>query len=148
VPAAGFTLIEIIVVMTILAVAGILIIPAVQPALEATRAEAGARKVATFLDDARRHSVFKRRIVTVRCRPDENQLQREVQGVEPKQNGNSSTFAVPEPLTLAKCQPEAMRYFPQGGAEAMELTLRDPRGRERVIKVGTFTGLARIEDRR
>jgi hypothetical protein len=133
-------------VITILAVAGILIVPAVQPALESTRAEAGVRKVAAFLDDARRISVLDRKIVTLNCAPTENQL--ELQGVDLRKHGIRSPFTVPEPLVLAKCQPATARYFPQGGAEAMELTLRDPRGRERVIKIGTFTGLARIEDRR
>jgi len=135
-------------VITILSVAGILIIPAVQPALEATRVEAGARKTAAFLDDARRISVLARKPVTVRCRPDENQLEPEAQGVDFKKHGIRGPFSIPEPLTLAKCQPEEVRYFPQGGAESLELTLRDPRGRERVIRVGTFTGLARVEDRR
>jgi len=127
-------------VLAVLALASVLVVPAVQPALDAVRAEAGIRRTAAFLDDARRRSVLERKTLTVRCRFRENQLELGRPGGEP------AIFRIPEPLTLAECRPELLRYFPQGAATGMALSLRDPRGRERLISVGSFTGLARVED--
>lgn len=139
VPRAGFTLIEIILVLVILAVAGVMAAPALTPALDAVRAEAAARRTAAFLDDARRRAVLERRVLVVTCRPDEGRL-----GLAGAAAGERA-FPVPEAVTIVSCRPEEMRYFPQGSATGMTLVLRDRRGRERTLAVGTFTGLSRID---
>lgn len=136
---AGFTLIEIILVLVVLAVAGALAVPAIQPAIDAVRAEAGARRVASFLDDARRRAVLGRTELTVSCRQREGELELGAPGAEGK------VFRIPEALTIVSCRPESLRYFPQGAATGMSLALRDRAGRERLVSVGAFTGLARIE---
>lgn len=128
--------------LALLALAGVLIVPTVQPALDAARAEAGARRTAAFLDDARRRSVLERTSLTVRCRLRENLLELEAEGKEPQ------AFRIPEPLALAECRPEQVRYFPQGASTGISLSLSGPRGRERRVSVGAFTGLARLEEGR
>ena len=138
-PAVGFTLIELVIVLVLLAVAGTLAVPALQPALESVRAESAARRTASFLDDARRRSVLERRVLTVRCRPAEARLL--LSGAATA----DVTFRIPEDLALASCVPEELRYYPQGSATGMALLLRDKRGRERRVSVGAFTGLARID---
>lgn len=138
---AGFTLVEIILVLVVLAVAGTLALPAIQTAIDSVRAEAGVRRVASFLDDTRRRAVLERAEKVVRCRQREGDLE-----VGPP-GGAAKPFAIPEPLSLVSCSPETLRYFPQGAASGIALTLRDGTGRERRVSVGAFTGLARIEDR-
>jgi prepilin-type N-terminal cleavage/methylation domain-containing protein len=138
-PEAGFTLIELVLVLVLLAAAGAMAVPAVQPALESVRAEAAARRTASFLDDARRRAVLERRVLVVRCRPDEERL------VLLGAAAGEKVFQVPEGLAIASCRPEELRYFPQGSASGMTLLLRDRRGRERSVSVGTFTGLSRID---
>lgn len=113
--------------------------PALQPALEAARIEAAARRAAAFLDDTRRRSVLDRVALTVRCRPDDRRL--EVQGG----SGGDAAFEIPPEVTRLSCTPEQMRYLPQGSAEGMTLVLRDARGRGRRLTVGAFTGLTRVE---
>ena len=54
-------------------------------------------------------------------------------------------FQVPESVAIVSCLPEEMRYFPQGSSTGMTLLLRDKRGRERTLTVGTFTGLSRVD---
>jgi len=113
--------------------------PAIQPALDSVRAEAAARRTAAFLDDARRRAVLERKVLTVRC------LQGEESLVLVGAASGERTFKVPEAAAIVSCRPEAVRYFPQGSASGMTLLLRDTRGRERHLTVGTFTGLSRID---
>lgn len=135
---AGFTLIEIILVLVVLAIAGVLVYPALQPSLESARAESAARRTAAFLDDVRRRSVLGRAEIEVRCRPREGRLELSGAASGPR------TFQVPEEMSLVSCRPDRLRYFPQGSSTGMALLLRDQRGRERRVAVGAFTGLASI----
>jgi prepilin-type N-terminal cleavage/methylation domain-containing protein len=136
---AGFTLIEIVLVLVVLAVAGVMVAPAIQPALDSVRVEAAVRRTASFLDDARRRSVLERKVLVVECRAGEERL------VLLGSAAGDRAFQVPEAVAIVSCRPEEMRYFPQGSASGMTLTLRDRRGRERSLSVGSFTGLSRID---
>jgi len=135
----GFTLIEIVLVLVLLAIAGVVAAPAIQPALDSVRAEAAVRRTASFLDDARRRAVLERRILVVHCRPDEERLEL-LGGVS-----GERVFPVPAAIAIVSCRPGEMRYFPQGSATGMTLLLRDRGGHERRLSVGTFTGLSRID---
>jgi len=135
----GFTLIELVLVLVLLAVAGVMALPALLPALETVRAEAAIRRTASFLDDARRRAVLERRVLVVNCRPDEERL------VLLGAASGERAFLVPEAVAIVSCRPEQMSYFPQGSATGMTLRLRDRGGRERGLSVGTFTGLSRID---
>jgi prepilin-type N-terminal cleavage/methylation domain-containing protein len=136
--AAGFTLIELVIVLVLLGVGGGIAIPALQPVLESVRAEAAARSTASFLDEARRRAVLERRVIVVRCLPDDGRLT--LFGAA----AGERTFPVPEAVALVSCRPDEVRYFPQGSATGMQLVLRDRRGRERNLAVGAFTGLTRV----
>jgi len=136
---SGFTLIEIVLVLVLLAVAGVMAAPAIRPALDSVRAEAAVRRTASFLDDARRRAVLERRVLVVHCRPGEERL------VLVGAASGERTFQVPPAVAIVSCRPEEMSYFPQGSATGMTLLLRDRGGRERSLGVGTFTGLSRID---
>ena len=139
---AGFTLIEIALVLVLLAVAGVMAAPAIQPALDSVRAEAAFRRTASFLDEARRRAVLERRVLTVRCLPGEGSL------VLVGAASGERTFKVPEAAVIVSCRPEEVRYFPQGSATGTTLLLRDNHGRERRLSVGAFTGLSRVDGAR
>jgi len=136
---AGFTLIEIVLVLVLLAVAGVVVAPAIRPALDSVRAEAAVRRTASFLDDARRRAVLERRVLVVHCKPGEERL------VLLGAASGERAFPVPPAVEIVSCRPEEMRYSPQGSATGMTLVLRDRGGRERSVAVGTFTGLSRID---
>ena len=138
----GFTLIEIVLVLVLLAVAGVIAAPAIQPALDSVRAEAAVRRVSSFLDDARRRAVLERRALVVLCRPAEGLLV--LRGAA----SGERAFPVPPAVAIVSCRPEEVRYFPQGSATGMTLLLRDGGGRERSLSVGSFTGLSRVDDAR
>jgi Tfp pilus assembly protein FimT len=123
----------------ILAVAGALAVPALQPALEAARIESAARRVAAFLDDVRRAAVLERTALVVECRQHEGRL------VLADTTARLRPFPAIAPVELASCSPEELRYLPQGAASGMTVVLRDRGGRSRRVTVGAFTGLARVE---
>lgn len=127
-------------VLVVLALAGVIAYPALQPALESARAEGAARRVAAFLDDVRRRSILGRAVLEVRCDPREGRL--ELLGAQAGGRGHR----LPEGISLVSCRPEQVRYFPQGSSTGLELLLRDRRGRERLVAVGAFTGLASVGD--
>lgn len=137
--AAGFTLIELVLVLVVIAIAGLLATPAIGPALESVRFEAASRRTAAFLDDARRRAVLERQVLVVRCRPSQGVL--ELAGAA----AGEQSFRIPEQAALVSCSPELLRYFPQGSATGMSLLLQDKRGRARRLSVGAFTGLTRVE---
>ena len=124
--------------LVVIAIAGVIAYPALQPALESARAEGAARRTAAFLDDARRRAVLGRAPLEVRCLPREGRLELVGEGAGPRE------FRVPEEVALVACRPERVRYFPQGSSSGLELLLRDRRGRERRVAVGAFTGLAAV----
>jgi len=136
---AGFTFIEIVLVLVLLAAAGVVVAPAIRPALDSVRAEASVRRTASFLDDARRRAVLERRVLVVHCEPGAERL------VLLGAASGERAFPVPPPVEIVSCRPEEMRYFPQGSSTGMILLLRDSGGRERHVAVGTFTGLSRID---
>ena len=136
---AGFTFIEIVLVLVLLAAAGVVVAPAIRPALDSVRAEAAVRRTASFLDDARRRAVLERKVLVVRCKPGEERL------VLLGAASGERAFPVPPAVEIVSCRPEEMRYFPQGSATGMTLLLRDRGGRERSLSVGSFTGLSRID---
>jgi hypothetical protein len=127
-------------VLVVLAVAAAIAYPALQPALESARAEGGARRTAAFLDETRRRAVLGRVALEVRCLPREGRLEVLGGSAEPAE------FRVPGELALVSCRPERVRYFPQGSSSGLELLLRDQRGREKVVAVGAFTGLAVVAE--
>jgi len=131
----GFTLIELVIVLVVLAAASSLAIPAIRPALESVRMEDAVRRTASFLDDVRRRAVLKRTVLVVRCRIHDNQL--DLEGDKP--------FTIPGKVALVKCIPDEVTYYPQGSATGLTLSLRDGGGRERSLTVGAFTGLARVD---
>lgn len=123
----------------VLGIAGVLAAPAIGPALEAVRGEAGARRAASFLDGVRRRSVTGRAVLTVRCDAEGDRL--EVEGGAAPAAG----YRLDGQVDLLECRPVTFRYFPQGYASGAVLLLRDRREREYRLSVGAFTGLARLE---
>ena len=117
---AGFTLIEIVLVLLVLAIAGVMAVPALQPALETVRAEAAARRTAAFLDDARRRAVLERRVLVVPCRPDEGRLV--LRGARRRASGVSRCRTR---WRSSPAGPRRVRYFPQGSSTGLTLLLRD-----------------------
>jgi general secretion pathway protein H len=107
----GLTLIELVVVMAVLAVAAVLVAPAVRRGSEGLRVRAGARQVAALLREARSQAVAHRR-------PTRVALERVKRAVTLAWDGD------PEPMRRVDLS-AGIRLEPAGGADALTFS---PRG--------------------
>jgi general secretion pathway protein H len=109
----GFTLLEALVALAILALAWLLVMPALPAGLFRSELERSARALATELREARGRAVAEQREVAVRLdRPG---------------------------ATVRAVEPGAVRFFPEGGATAATITL-ERGGRTWRIDVDWLTG--------
>ncbi len=141
-PAPGFTLIEILMVLLVMSLAGFLIYPNLRPALTRVRGEAAVRKVASFLDTVRSEAVLRGEPLVLR---------RDIEGrrlvARSVREGEefSASLQLPESAEIVSFQPEEVRYYPQGYSSGLTVKIRDRGQREYRIAVGTFTALARVK---
>jgi general secretion pathway protein H len=110
---AGFTLLEALVALAIVALAWLLVVPALPDGLFRSELERSARALTTELREARARALAERREVVVRLdRPG---------------------------ATVRSVEPGAVRFFPEGGATAAAITL-ERGGRTYRIEVDWLTG--------
>lgn len=139
-PSGGFTLLELVLVLFVFALAGLLVYPDLQPLMQRTSTEADLRRVVSFLDDVRSRAVAGGRILKVVHDDEGHRLVALVRGGE-------ETIVhrrLPENLRLLGMKPEELLYFPQGNASGGVLTFAAEDGDSRSrIEIGSFTGLSR-----
>ena len=136
----GFTLLEMILVLMLISLAGALVYPNLQPHLQRTRREAALRKITATLDDVRRRSVASGKILVLTFDEEGGGLllRREGSGEGPE------ALPVPEGEEIASMIPPLLMYFPQGHSSGAVLKTEGSRGVSYRIEVGSFTGLARV----
>ena len=156
---SGFTLLELVVVVTILGVALALALPALGDGLRRWRLQGAVRDVATILKFARNQSVAGRAPVQVVL-----DRSRNAYWLDGQDNGLQSTldevlergirlYAMPPGIRLgevavAGTDPGADRvgiiFFPRGNSTGAEVEVRDEKGRTYRISVDSMTGHARV----
>jgi len=135
----GFTLLEVLLVLMLISLAGVLVYPNLQPQLQRTRREAALRKMSASLDDLRRRAVVSGEVLVLAYDEDEGLL---LSGKESE--GEPETMEVPEETRILSMEPALLMYFPQGHSSGAVLEVGQSPGRFTRIEVGSFTGLARI----
>lgn len=130
--------------LLVMALATALVLPNLNPALEATRREAALKKTVAALDDLRRRAVTSGRILTVTM--DEEGENRLLVAGEGEEEGTLGDIDIPDGAEVVELVPDVARYFPQGHSSGLVLTVKTGGERLHRIEVGSFTGLARIED--
>ena len=138
----GFTLLELLLVLAVIALAGVIVFPDLNPALRRTRDEAALRRTVTLLDDLRRRAVATGDTLVVTAGREGRSL------LVSSPGGEDQTLEeeLPRGVEVLKFEPRETRYFPQGHASGLTLAVKTGSGREATIEVGSFTGLARIAD--
>jgi len=127
----------------VIALAGAMIFPDLNPALRKTRDEAALRRTVATLDDFRRRAVSRGRTLTVSRGRMVGKLRVRVPG---KDGDEEIEEPLPEGVEAVSLEPEECRYFPQGHSSGLILTVRTESGKLTRIEVGSFTGLARVAD--
>jgi prepilin-type N-terminal cleavage/methylation domain-containing protein len=156
--AAGFTLIELTVVLTIIVIAYLALQPVFTGAIRSARRRATLRRVVGLLTQARSEAVGRGRLVRVVCDAGEGVLWAEVQ-VDPAVDRSefaplrvvgSARVALPERFALTgllvagmdmtKERTAEIYFYPDGRTDGAELSLSDDEGREVTVKVAPTTG--------
>jgi len=157
-PAAGFTLIELVVVMTIIAISYFAVRPVFTGAIRSAERRVVLRQLVGLLTQARTEAVGRGKLVRVVCEPAEGALWAEVQ-VDPTQDRSEFTvlrvegrdgLTLPDDylvtrLLIAGAEVSdlgrsEMYCYPDGSTDGLLLTMEGPTGQEVVIEVLAATG--------
>lgn len=148
-PARGFTLVEILLVLALLALGGAVLLPAAGSILRNSRSGSPEDTVSTVFQQVRREAVLSGREVTLRF---ESDRQRFAWGESAARIGSEGTrlrvdFLRPGPgsavliagrLVETSAVP-ALRFFPDGTCEPVRVQLRMGEGAARVLSIDPWT---------
>jgi len=159
----GFTMVELIVVMMIIAIAFYAVRPGIVRPLQANRERAGLRRVVGALTAARAKAVAEGRLVRVSVAPREGRLWAEMQSdpwrdrnaFEPLSLLGKRETVVPEALAVTSLEigggdewqgdEAAINFYPDGRATSARLVLAGATGKEFVVELLPATGRVRVE---
>jgi general secretion pathway protein H len=141
-PAGGFTLLELLVVLAILALVAVIALPRIGAALPGAELEAGARRIAAGLNEARSLAVARNRAVRFT-----------LDGAEKRftVGGGGPGGALPDKIAItlitgagdvSGAARGAIRFFPDGSSSGGRIELSGSGGR-RSIEVDWLTGRIR-----
>lgn len=131
---AGFSLMELAVVLAILALAAAVVAPSVARTADGVRARAEVGAVAGFLRSARELAVSRREPVEVR-------IEHGRQALVMAGAGPDATVRATQPLALLRVSgAPRVTFFPHGMSSGAHLALTAPGARAYVIAVDALTG--------
>jgi general secretion pathway protein H len=138
--AKGYSLMELVVVLAILAVAAALVAPAVGRTVDDVRARAEVAAVAAFLRTAREQAVTRQQVVEVTLAPDAHALllqrpTRDGQPAAPTRRAFSALLRV-EGSALSP----GVTFLPHGMSSGARFAVEPPGPRAYVVTVDALTG--------
>lgn len=162
-PRRGFTLVELLVVLTILAIAFAAVRPSFTTALRRSAERTALRHAVALLKYARAEAVARACLVRVVCDPRDGALWAEAQ-LDPW--GNRARFGpvsflgrrqvrLPEPLAITELtvggvptpgRPAEIYFYPDGRTDGARLVLERDDGRELVVTLAPATGKVVLGD--
>jgi len=138
--ARGFSLMELVVALAILAIAAAVVAPGVGRTADGVRARAEVGAIAAFLRSAREQAVTRRHAMEVRVDDETNTLVMRDAG-QPGEAGVRATRGVSALLRIA-ADPPAPRvtFFAHGMSTGVRFAISGPGARGYVITVDALTG--------
>ena len=116
----GFTYVELLIVITILAVLAGMAYPRFKRNIEQSQFKALSNKVSLFLDYARNQAVLKSRLIKVLV----NSQDREIEIVDSKAKGTIKKIAIAKIFTVY-CDSQIIVYYPDGSSSNYLITIKD-----------------------
>jgi len=142
----GFSLLEIIVVMVVLALGAVLILPSLNTGLSGLRLDAAARDMVTLMKIARSQAISEQKVfrVMLQINPDQpadsyvyaNEYEEEIKA-----------FPFPAGVRILVTNSEMsgrISFYPNGRSSGLQFTLRNEKGKALLVEVDSVTGFARL----
>jgi general secretion pathway protein H len=136
----GFSLMELIVVLAILAVAAAVVAPSVGRTADGVRARAEVGAVAAFLRSAREQAVARRQALEVRADAATHALVVRPVGAEGEAAVQARRAVSPLLRIAADPPPARVTFFPHGMSSGARFVIAAPGPRAYVITVDALTG--------
>jgi prepilin-type N-terminal cleavage/methylation domain-containing protein len=133
----GYTLIELVVVLAVLAIATAVVGPAVGRTVDGVRARAEVAAFAAFLRGAREQAITRQRAYEVVLEPEPRALQLRRAGTEDEGVQASRTFSAG--LRIEAASPRVI-FWPHGMSSGARFAIEAPGARRYVITVDALTG--------
>jgi len=162
--ASGFTLIELMVVMMIIAIAAFALRPSFGQAIQGARERNTLRQLVGFFQSARTQSVAKGKLLRVSFEPSEATFYAEIQ-TDPSEDPTlfdpiallgRSKVLLPAEVGLARLEiggrelspgePADIYFYPDGRTDGVGLVLSGAYGKDTLIEVSSATGKVRLSD--
>lgn len=148
---AGVTLLELLIVVTLMALLAGLSFPAASSGLDAMRLRSAGSRVVNFLDTAVNRAERLQQVVEIRISPAENALSARTADLSFDRSmviPDSIRIASVEPALIGSADPNEIRRFlvyPGGTVPRIMVDLVSPDGRKRRVTVDPLTGMPRLE---
>ena len=142
--ARGFSLMELVVVLAILAIAAAVVAPGVGRTADGVRARAEVGAIAAFLRSAREQAVSRHQTLEVRVDRESHTLVMRRAG-QAGEAGVRATRAVSPLLRIAPGPPPHVTFLPHGMSTGARFAIATPGPRTYVITVDALTGRVSTE---
>lgn len=147
--AGGFSLLEVMIVVLLLAVASAVVYPSMSAGLRGLRLESTARQIVTLMKSARSRAVQQQKLYRVGFHREKN-----VYILANEYGETIREFALAKELTLREVvlggkaveqDPFFVNFYPNGHSDIVTVVLAVDKGRQVQVEVDPITGLARVE---
>jgi prepilin-type N-terminal cleavage/methylation domain-containing protein len=146
--AAGVTLLEMLIVMTIVALVAGLSYPSISSGLDSLRLRSASDSIVSFLNTALDRAERRQQVVEIWISPRENAMT-----AVSADAGFKRRLDVPEPIRIVSVSPavpeqpgEPRRFllYPGGSVPRIGVEIANPNGRRRMVSVDPLTGVPRV----
>ena len=132
--ARGVTLIEMLVVMTLVGLLAAVVAPSVGSGVETVRLRATGERLAATLRMARTRALRTQHYMQVSVDPQSRAVElRDLEG------GSVSAWEIPNTIEVQSKRPLTFLVYPDGGSQVMRVGLRNQRGRQVEVAPDPFT---------
>lgn len=136
----GFSLMELVIVLAVLAIAAAVVAPGTARTVDDVRARAEVGAVAAFLRSARERAVTRRQALEVRVDAQAHTLVMRRAGRDGEGAGQATRAVSPRMRIVADPPPPRVTFLPHGTSTGARFTIVTPGPRAYVITVDPLTG--------
>jgi prepilin-type N-terminal cleavage/methylation domain-containing protein len=138
---AGVTLLEMLIVVTLIALVAGISYPSVASGVESLRLRSASDAMVAFLNTALDRADRRQQAVEIRISPRENLL-----SARSADNGFARELRLPENVSIVNpAEPRRLLLYPGGAVPAIQIEVATQGGRRRRVSVDPMTGVSRSE---